>query len=283
MKNLSDGYLLSSGKLLPCVGYGTWRSPEGDVCVQGVRTALQAGYRHIDTASIYGNETSVGEGIRLSGVPREEIFLTSKLWNSDQGYARAQKAFELSLKKLKAEYLDLYLIHWPVAYEYRSTYPKEMLESWEVIVGLHQKGLIKSIGVSNFLPHHLDTLIQASGVVPMVNQIELHPGLQQSKAVAYCKQRGIVLEAWSPLCKGKCFDKPAVAAAAKAHGKTPAQILVRWSLQKGFVPLPKSVTPARIYENADVFDFSLTKEEMTAVSVSVRALRLGSHPDHTQF
>jgi len=283
MEKLTDGYVLASGKLLPCIGYGTWRAPEGDVCANGVATALAAGYRHIDTASIYGNETSVGEGMRRSGLAREDIFLTSKLWNTDQGKERTPAAFALSLKKLGTDYLDLYLIHWPIAYAYQDAYPKEMLESWHILEQLYKEGRIRSIGVSNFLPHHLETLLAQSEIMPMVNQIELHPGYLQPEAVAYCRGKNIILEAWSPLCQGRRFDKPSIIKAAEAHGKTPAQVMLRWSLQMGFVPLPKSVTPARIHENADVFDFVLTETEMKSIGRSLLSSRMGSHPDHAKF
>ncbi|HOK82521.1 MAG: aldo/keto reductase [Clostridiales bacterium] len=283
MKSLSDGYILASGAKLPCVGYGTWRTPPGDICVNGVITALQAGYRHIDTAAVYENEESVGEGIIKSGVPREEVFLTSKLWNTDQGKDRALKAFELSLKKLKTGYLDLYLIHWPVAYDYKKTYPKEMIESWHVLETLYKEGRVKAIGVSNFLPHHMEDLLKEAEIAPMVNQIELHPGCVQTEAVDFCRQKGIVLEAWSPLCKARVFDNPTLLRIAAAHGKTPAQVLVRWSLQMGFVPLPKSVTPSRIIENAAVFDFGLTPSEMSEVTAISDVGRLGSHPDRCNF
>jgi diketogulonate reductase-like aldo/keto reductase len=283
MKNLTDGYILASGKLLPCVGYGTWRVPEGEICRNGVRTALEAGYRHFDTAAIYKNERSVGEGIRLSGIPREEVFLTSKLWNTDQGKERTLAAFELSLKKLGTDYLDLYLIHWPVAYAYKDEYPRHLIESWRIMEELYRDGRIRSIGVSNFLPHHMETLLQEAKIMPMVNQIELHPGCLQPEAVMYCKGRGIVLEAWSPLCQGRRFDKPSIAKAAAAHGKTPAQVMLRWSLQMGFVPLPKSVTPQRIVENTRIFDFELTEAEMKAIGRSLMSSRMGPHPDHAKF
>lgn len=283
MKKLTDGYKLYSGSVLPCVGYGTWQTPAGDVCINGVIAALEAGYRHIDTAAVYYNEESVGEGIIRSGVDRKKIFLTSKLWNPDQGARTTLTAFELSLKKLKTDYLDLYLIHWPIAFPYRKTYPQKMLESWHTMEALYKQGRIKAIGVSNFLPRHLDDLYAEAEIPPMVNQIELHLGYHQQEAVDYCKAKGIVIEAWSPLCKGKSFNNPIVQKICAAHGKTPAQVMLRWSLQKGFVPLPKSVTPSRIVENTKLFDFELTADEMSLLDTVQDVGRLGSHPDTCEY
>lgn len=283
MKSLTDGYRLASGAVLPCVGYGTWRTPAGEVCVNSVVAALEAGYRHIDTAAVYQNEHSVGKGIAKSGVDRKDIFLTSKLWNTDQGGSNTLKAFEQSLRKLDTDYLDMYLIHWPVAYDYKATYPKQMLESWHIMEQLYKQGKIKAIGVSNFLPHHLEDLYKDAEIPPMVNQIELHLGYHQQEAVDYCKAKGIVPEAWSPLCKGQCFDNPIVQRVAAEFGKTPAQVLIRWCLQKGFVPLPKSVTPSRIIENTRVFDFILTPEQIALLDTVDGVGRLGSHPDDCAF
>jgi len=283
MKSLTDCYYTYNGVGVPCVGYGSWRTPAGEVCVKGVLTALSTGYRHIDTATVYENEESVGEAIRKSSVPRKEIFLTSKLWNTDHGKKNTRKAFETSLKKLKTDYLDLYLIHWPIAYDYRGSYPQEMLESWRIMEELYQAGLIRAIGVSNFLTHHLELLIKEASIIPMVNQIELHVGYRQQKTVDYCKAKNIVLEAWSPICKGTAFEVPEVKAVARRHNKTGAQVLIRWCLEKGYAPLPKSVTPSRIRENADVFDFSLSKEDIAALDSVTQVGRLGSHPDNCGF
>lgn len=283
MKKLTDGTILANGTLLPCVGYGTWRTPSGEVCENGIMTALEAGYRHIDTAAAYENEESVGEGMIKSGVDRKEVFLTSKLWNTDHGADKTKKAFELSLKKLKTDYLDLYLIHWPIAYGYRDTYPKQMLESWHAMEELYKEGRIKAIGVSNFLPHHLEDLYKEAEIAPMVNQIELHLGYHQPEAVAYCKKKEIVLEAWSPLCKAKCLDHPIVQKVSAECGKTPAQVMIRWCLQKGYTPLPKSVTPSRIIENTKVFDFILSAAQIAALDIVSGVGRLGSHPDSCMF
>ncbi|NCA92499.1 aldo/keto reductase [bacterium] len=283
MKSLTDCYYLTNGVGLPCIGYGSWRTPAGNICVEGVKAALAVGYRHIDTAAAYENEESVGEGILLSGVARKDIFLTSKLWNSDHGRDNTRRAFELSLKKLGADYLDLYLIHWPIAFAFRDSYPREMLESWHVLEELYREGQIKAIGVSNFLVSHLETLKTEQEIAPMVNQIELHVGYKQQDTVDYCKEKGIVLEAWSPICKGKAFDEPLLKAVAARHNKTGAQALIRWCLQKGYAPLPKSVTPSRILENADVFDFTLDEEDMRQLDMIDSVGRLGSHPDSCSF
>lgn len=283
MKSLTDCYILSNGVGLPCIGYGSWRTPQGKVCVDGVRTALSSGYRHIDTAAVYANEESIGEGIRASDVPRSEIFLTSKLWNTDHGKESTYKAFELSLKKLKTDYLDLYLIHWPIAFQYRESYPKEMLESWHVLEELYKSGVVRAIGVSNFLTTHFETLRKEEDISPMVDQIELHVGYHQQDTVDYCKERGIALEAWSPICKGTAFGEPLLKEVAARHGKTAAQILVRWCLEKGYAPLPKSVTPSRIIENTQVFDFELSAEDIKKLDKINSVGRLGSHPNTCAF
>ncbi len=283
MKSLSDSFVLHNGVKLPCVGYGTWQTPTGKICVDGVVTAVEAGYRHIDTAAIYQNEKSVGEGIRKSGINREDIFVTSKLWNTHHGRDNTLFAFEESLRQLKLSYLDLYLIHWPIAYSYRDTYPRQMLESWHAMEELYRQGQIRAIGVSNFLTSHLTTLKTEQEIMPMVNQIELHIGYHQQETVDYCKKMGIVLEAWSPLCKGRAFGEPLLTQVAQKHNKTPAQVLIRWCLEKGYAPLPKSVTPSRIVENTKVFDFALDKEDMALLDSINSIGRLGSHPDTCAF
>lgn len=239
---------------MPVLGFGVYQSPPGEPTRAAVRHALAVGYRHIDTARIYDNEGDVGAAIRESGVPREEIFVTTKLWNSDHGFERAQKACDQSLKRLGLDYVDLYLVHWPVA--------KLRVETWRAMLALKAAGKARAVGVSNFTRRHLDEL---EGEAPAVNQIELHPFLYPKDIVAACKERGIVVEAYSPLTRGEKLRDPRIAAIAKAVSRTPAQVLLRWSLQHGFVPLPKSVTPKRIDENAAVFDFELSPEQMKAL------------------
>lgn len=283
MKSLTDGYVMHNNLKLPCVGYGTWRTPKGKICIEGVLAAIEAGYRHIDTAAVYENEESVGEGVALSGIDRKNIFITSKLWNTEHGRDKTLSAFEQSLRKLKVSYLDLYLIHWPIAFDYRNSYPKQMLESWHAMEELYKCGAIKAIGVSNFLVSHLETLKKEQEISPMVNQIELHIGYHQQETVDYCKDKKIVLEAWSPLCKGRAFSQPLLIEIAQKYEKTGAQILLKWCLTKGYAPLPKSVTVSRIQENTKIFDFELEKEDIAKLDSIKDIGRLGSHPDTCAF
>jgi diketogulonate reductase-like aldo/keto reductase len=238
-----------------------------------VSAALEAGYRSIDTAAIYGNEAGVGRALADSGIARDDLFVTTKLWNADQGYDATLKAFDTSLDKLGLDHVDLYLIHWPTPA--RDLYR----ESWQAIEKLVADGRIRAAGVSNFQPAHLERLIAGSDLVPAVNQVELHPGLQQSELRAAHARLGIVTEAWSPLAQGAVLKDEAITTVAARHGKSAAQVVLRWHLQLGNVVIPKSVTPARIRENLDVFDFTLTDDEMTAIAGLDRDLRTGPHPD----
>ncbi|MGC5779086.1 aldo/keto reductase [Methylobacterium sp. NFXW15] len=247
---------LNDGRQIPQIGYGCWQIAEAQAPTL-VTQAIMAGYRLIDTAAAYGNEAGVGRGIRESGVPRDKIFLTTKLWNDRQG-PDAAKAFEESRKKLGLEYVDLYLIHWPCPQR------RLFVQTWKAMIALRDEGKIKSIGVSNFTDEHLATLIGETGVTPAVNQIELHPSFQRREARGSNAARGIVTEAWSPLGQGKLND-PAIAAIAKAHGKSPAQIVLRWHAQIGDVAIPKTSSPQRILENISIFDFALSEDEMTKI------------------
>ena len=233
------------------------------------------GYRHIDTAAIYGNEEGVGRAIAASGIPREDLFITTKLWNSDQGTQSAYDAVDLSLEKLGLEFADLYLIHWPTPQ--RNLYR----ESWKALQQIQADGRATSIGVSNFLVEHLENIIADGDVVPAVNQIELHPALQQPEVVSFARDHGIQIEAWGPLGQGKypLFDESSVVAAAAAHQKSPAQVVLRWHLQNGFIVFPKSNSRSRIAENLDVFDFELTDAEVAAITALERDGRVGSHPN----
>ncbi|MEU3250706.1 aldo/keto reductase [Streptomyces sp. NPDC006997] len=264
--------ILNNGVEMPQLGYGVWQVPDTDA-EQAVGTALAAGYRSIDTAAAYGNEEGTGKALAASGIPREELFVTTKLWNTDHGYDATLRAFDTSLRKLGLEYLDLYLIHWPMPSQ--GTY----VDTYKAFEKLHADGLIRAIGVSNFLPEHLKRLIEETSVIPAVNQIELHPHLQQHASREYHAEQGIATEAWSPLGQGKgLLEVPAIVAIARKHGRTPAQIVLRWHIQLGTVVIPKSVTPSRIKENIDVFDFSLDDEDLAAISALNEDRRIGPDP-----
>ncbi|MGW5466857.1 aldo/keto reductase [Streptomyces chartreusis] len=264
--------ILNNGVEMPQLGFGVWQVPD-DEATRAVGTALEAGYRSIDTAAIYGNEAGTGRAIAASGVPREDIFVTTKLWNGDQGYDSTLRAFDTSLEKLGLEYVDLYLIHWPAPS--RDKY----VDTYKAFEKLQADGRIRAIGVSNFLPEHLERLFGETSVVPAVNQIELHPHLQQHASCALHAERGIATEAWSPLGSGKgLLEVPAIVAIAQKHGRTPAQVVLRWHLQIGNVVIPKSVTPSRIKENIEVFDFSLDDEDLAAISALNEDRRIGSDP-----
>ncbi|MER7708104.1 aldo/keto reductase [Kitasatospora sp. NPDC097605] len=263
---------LNNGVEIPQLGFGVFQVPD-DQTTAAVASALAAGYRSIDTAAIYGNEAGVGRALAEAGVPREDLFITTKLWNADQGYDETLRAFDTSLAKLGLETLDLYLIHWPTPAKDR------YLDSWRAIERLAAEGRIRAAGVSNFQPAHLQRLLDDSELVPAVNQVELHPGLQQAELRDFHAKHGIATEAWSPLAQGAVLDDPAITAIAERTGKSPAQVVLRWHLQLGNVVIPKSVTPARIRQNLDVFGFELTGEDMAAIAATDRGLRTGPHPD----
>ncbi|MEV8044643.1 aldo/keto reductase [Streptomyces griseoluteus] len=264
--------ILNNGVEMPQLGFGVWQVPD-DEAERAVTTALETGYRSIDTAAIYGNEEGTGKAIAASGVPREDLFVTTKLWNSDQGYDSTLRAFDTSLEKLGLDYLDLYLIHWPLPA--RDNY----LDTYKAFEKLYSDGRIRAIGVSNFLPEHLERLIAETSVVPAVNQIELHPQLQQRAAREFDAEHGIATEAWSPLGQGKgLLEVPAIVAIARKHGRTPAQVVLRWHIQLGNIVIPKSVTPSRIKENIEVFDFSLDDEDLAAIGALDEDKRLGPDP-----
>jgi diketogulonate reductase-like aldo/keto reductase len=248
---------LTGGIAMPRLGLGVFQARRGDETRNAVVEALRRGYRHVDTARVYGNEKDVGEGIRESGVPRREVFVTTKLWNDDHGYDAALRAFDLSLARLGLEWIDLYLLHWPVQ--------GKRLESWRALERLLGERRVRAIGVSNFMVPHLEELLEVATVVPAVNQIELSPFLQQRDVCAFCAARGIVLEAYSPLTKGERLGHPVVTGVARRLGRTPAQVLLRWGLQHDFVVLPKSTRAPRIAENAAIFDFELPPDAMAAL------------------
>ena len=283
MHKLTDCYTLNNGIKIPCVGFGTWQAEEGDIAKASVKTALAAGYRHIDTAAAYGNEESVGLGIRESGIPREELFITTKLWNPVRGYDETMEAFHISRRKLGLEYLDLYLIHWPNPVYFRDHWQKANADSWRAMEKLVNDGYIRAIGVSNFLPHHLEALGQTANVPPAVNQIRLCPGDVPAGNVEYCRSHNILLEAYSPFGTGRIFNIPEMAVLAAKYGKSVAQICIRFSLQMGFLPLPKSVTPERIVDNTKIFDFELTKEDMDQILSLDGIVGHAKDPDTTNF
>ncbi|RRO18726.1 aldo/keto reductase [Saccharopolyspora rhizosphaerae] len=264
---------LNNDVTIPQLGFGVFQIPEEETTA-AVAAALQAGYRSIDTAAAYGNEAGVGRAIAESGVPREELFITTKLWNSDQGYDSALRAFDRSLDALGLSYVDMYLIHWPT--------PKRglYLETWKALEQLVADRRVRAAGVSNFQPAHLERLFENSALVPAVNQVELHPGLQQRELRELHAEHGIATEAWSPLAQGALLDDPIITGIAERHGKSPAQAVLRWHLQLGTVVIPKSVTPARIQQNIEVFDFTLSEDEMSAIATLDRGHRTGPHPDN---
>ncbi|WP_139194346.1 aldo/keto reductase [Bacillus sp. MUM 13] len=275
INNINGTVTLNNGVEMPQLGFGVFKVENGDQTVESVKKALEAGYRAIDTAAIYGNEEGVGQAIRESGIPREELFITSKVWNDDQGYDSALAAYDASLKRLGLEYLDLYLIHWPGQDKY--------IDTWKALEKIYNDGRVKAIGVSNFHIHHLENLLASSEVTPVINQIELHPRLSQEEIREFCKKHDIKAEAWGPLGQGNLLEEPTISHIAEKHGKTPAQILIRWHLQHGIVVIPKSVTPSRIEQNAQVFDFELSMEEMNKIDALNMNERFGKNPDEFIF
>ena len=264
--------ILTGDIRIPQLGFGVFQIPP-DETFEVVSRALSAGYRHIDTAAVYGNEAQTGQAIRASGIPREEIFVTTKCFNDDHGHGQARKAFSSSLERLELEYVDLYLIHWPVPS--RDKY----VETWQAFIELRDEGLVRAIGVSNFQVAHLERIVAETGETPAVNQVELHPYLQQVGLRREHAERGIVTEAWSPIAQGAVLDDPEITAIAADYDKTPAQVVLRWHLQLGNVVFPKSVTPERIDENRDVFGFHLSKREMERIAALDQGRRIGPDPD----
>ncbi|WP_297113195.1 aldo/keto reductase [uncultured Devosia sp.] len=267
----------NDGHLIPQLGLGVWQTPD-DVAVEAVSTALKTGYRHIDTAAVYKNEEGVGKGIVASGINRGDIFLTTKVWNDDQGYDETLRAMDASLKRLGTDYVDLYLIHWPSAF--RGKY----VETWKAMIRLREEGKAKSIGVSNFEGTYIDDLIRETGVTPAINQIQLHPRFHQKAMRDKHAGLGVVTESWSPLGQGQVLADPVIGEIAKRHGKSPAQVIIRWHLDLGLVVIPKSVTPSRIVENFDVFDFTLSDEDKAAIAgLDAADGRIGSDPVTATF
>ncbi|MCM3727252.1 aldo/keto reductase [Neobacillus cucumis] len=279
VNNLQDTTTLINGVKMPWFGLGVFKIEEGPELVNAVKFAIKHGYRSIDTAAIYQNEEGVGqairEGIKEAGISREDLFVTSKVWNSDLGYEATLEAYETSLKKLGLDYLDLYLIHWPVEGKYK--------EAWRALETLYKEGRVKAIGVSNFQVHHLENLMKEAEIKPMINQVEFHPRLTQKEIQTFCQEHGIQMEAWSPLMQGELLDQPVIKEIANKYNKSTAQVILRWDLQNGIVTIPKSTKEHRIIENAAIFDFELTKAEMEQIDDLNQNHRVGPDPDNFDF
>lgn len=270
---MKDYFILNNGVKIPSIALGTFKVEDGKEVEDAVKWALEAGYRHIDTAAIYKNEVGVGRGIKESGVKREEIFVTTKVWNSDQGYDSTLKAFETSLERLGLDYIDLYLIHWPKALN---------LETWRALEKLYKDKKVRAIGVSNFKIHHLKEVMENFDIVPAINQVELHPQYPQDELRKFCNDNGIVVEAWAPLMQGKIFDIELFKELSEKYNKTIAQVALRWQLQIGVLPLPKSIKKERIISNFNIFDFEIDKDDMKKIE-SLKGDRIGPDPDLITF
>ncbi|WHZ02450.1 aldo/keto reductase [Neobacillus sp. YX16] len=277
--NLQATTTLYNGVKMPWIGLGVFKVEEGPELVNAVKFAIKHGYRSIDTAAIYGNEEGVGQAIREAmteyGIKREELFITSKVWNADLGYKSTIEAYETSLRKLGLDYLDLYLIHWPVEDKY--------VEAWRALETIYKEGKVKAIGVSNFQVHHLEQIMKDAEIRPMVNQVEYHPRLTQQEVKIFCDNNGIQFEAWSPLMQGQLFDNPLLKEIANKYNKTVAMVILRWDIQNGVVTIPKSTKELRIIENSTIFDFELTKEDMEQINNLNQNHRVGPNPDNIDF
>lgn len=285
LKNINSPLRLNNGVTIPCVGYGTFRTP-ADVAEQAVADAIEVGYRHIDTAAVYGNEEAVGKGIKDSGIDRHRLFVTSKLWNTERGYESTKKALDESLEKLGMDYLDLYLIHWPANQKHFGDRAAEInAETWRAMEDAYHEGKIRALGLSNFMPHHVIDLMKTAKVAPTVDQIEVHPGWPHTQEVKYLQAHNILVEAWGPLGGqgAKVLTNPTMEKLAAKYGKTTAQISLRWILQQGVLPLPKSVHPDRMVQNTQIFDFELSDEDMKTISELPNLGGQCKDPDEVDF
>jgi len=279
MKNSNDRYRLSNGTMIPCIGYGTYKTPCDEVGLKAIKDAIDVGYRHIDTAAAYQNEYLVGQAIKESGLPRSDFFITSKLANPNQGYQSTLDAFERTCTDLQSDYVDLYLIHWPIPIGHKDDWKTLNQETWRAFEKLYNEGRIKAIGVSNFLIHHMENLLETAVIAPMVDQLEFHPKYQQREIVEYCRNKDILVESWGPLMRGAAFDDPTLIALSAKLGHSIAQISIRWCLQKGVLPLPKSVHRDRMTSNKEVFDFALSDEDVSLLDAMNTTTNYVFHPD----
>jgi diketogulonate reductase-like aldo/keto reductase len=273
LNSIQSKTTLHNGVRMPWLGLGVFKVEDGAEVVNSVKNAIEVGYRSIDTAAIYGNEEGVGKAIAESTVPREELFITTKVWNANHGYEATLAAFDVSLEKLGLDYLDLFLIHWPLPSQ------GKFVETWKALEKLYKDGRVRAIGVSNFKIHHLEEIIANCEIIPMVNQVEFHPRFNQREVHDFCKKHGILLEAWSPLMQGGLLEEPTLVEIAKKYNKSTAQIIIRWDIQTGVVTIPKSVKSHRIAENADVFDFELSQEDMDQINALNQDQRMFADPD----
>ena len=283
MERINDTYTLHNRVEIPTIGFGTWKLEDPKIAYESVLEALNAGYRHIDTAAIYNNEESVGKAIYDSGIPRNEIFLTTKLWNDSHTYDKAMKAIDISLKKLKTDYVDLYLIHWPNPLMYRDDFEGSISETWRAMEDIYKSGKAKAIGISNFRPHHIETLLNVANIAPMVNQIKLHPGNEPEDIINKSLSHGMLVQAYSPLGSGQIFESKELQEMSKKYGKSIAQICIRYLLQKGYNPLPKSQTKERIIENINVYDFSINNEDMEIIKHIPNVCKEATNPDTANY
>lgn len=279
---MNKEFILNNGISIPSIGYGTWKIPNGEETVKAVVAALANGYRHLDCAAVYANEESVGQAILQSGIDRKELFITGKVWNSDRGYEKVMAAFEKTCQDLKTDYLDLYLIHWPANKHYSAEWDAINQDSWRAMIDLYKSGRCKAIGVSNFLTKHLTSLMN-SEIAPMVNQLEFHPGFLWQETVDYCNEHGILVEAWSPLASGRLKDNEVLTTIGEHHHKSWAQVALSWVLQKGALPLPKSLNPLNMQKNLEIYDFRLSEEEMDAIDQIPDISFSGNDPDEVTF